>query len=517
MAEGKDAPRKPTIRSRLMLLVIACIVPGALIEATLIVHDYRAARARQTEDALITSRALTSAVDRELAGVVGALQALATSPFLLAPQNLGGFHQQADMTLQTLKAANIVLVDRAGRQLMNTLIPFGAPLPPDGSPPQLLRMFESGQPVVTDLFTGALLRRPVIAVGLPIRHGPKAYGLAAGLFPDRLAEILARQRLPEGWICSIFDSEGTTVARTHEMQRFLGRTGAPALMRRIAQVNEDIVETDTVEGIPVYAAFSKSSASAWTVAIGIPRSQLASARLGPLWLVAVATFFLLAAGIGVAALISARIADDIRALIGPARALGSSAPVAIESLGLQEADEVARALEQASANLRSAQHRATHDPLTGLANRALLEEIAVQQLALCERNRSTLTLIYVDLDGFKGVNDAHGHLAGDDVLRTVAARLKSGIRASDVASRLGGDEFAALLIDTRREHAIEVAKKLVERLAEPYPVGAQKVSLSASVGIALSVPGGGYAALVERADAAMYQAKTQGKRRYALA
>jgi diguanylate cyclase (GGDEF)-like protein len=256
----------------------------------------------------------------------------------------------------------------------------------------------------------------------------------------------------------------------------------------------------------------------WTVAIAIPSKDFTDELRHRLWwLVAVATV-LLSASLGLAWTIAGRIAGSIHALAAPALALGSGEAVTVAPLRLKEADEVGRALTNASATLRAAQHKASHDVLTGLANRALFNEILNRQLAICHRAHSGLSIFYVDIDGFKPVNDAHGHAVGDEVLRMVAARLKDALRESDVVARLGGDEFAGILIDTRLDDARAVATKVIEALSAPFSINSARIEISASVGIA------GYPesattgeALLVRADEAMYDAKVAGKRRYGVA
>ena len=126
---------------------------------------------------------------------------------------------------------------------------------------------------------------------------------------------------------------------------------------------------------------------------------------------------------------------------------------------------------------RALRHRATHDPLTGLANRELFHE----RLADALRDGEAAVL-YVDLDGFKPVNDRFGHAAGDEVLRIVARRLLASVRATDTVARLGGDEFALLLGEPgRAEH---VAERVQAAFARPLQVGGQPVVISASVGVA---------------------------------
>jgi len=155
-------------------------------------------------------------------------------------------------------------------------------------------------------------------------------------------------------------------------------------------------------------------------------------------------------------------------------------------------------------------HRAHHDPLTGLPNRALLDDRLAQALILAQRDAIPLSLLLLDLDGFKRVNDTLGHEAGDLLLQEVARRLQATLRASDTVARLGGDEFAVLLPGTDEEGAVVTANKILAALTMPIRVGAS-VEVGASVGVALRLVGSGdseqAAALLRRADAAMYRAK----------
>ena len=505
--------RIPTIRSRLALLVIACVVPASLMAVVLISYSYERERGRLVRDSIATARALTSAMDRDLAGVQSALYALATSPHL-ASNDFGAFHSQAKEVLPNLIANNIVLIDANGQHRINTLRSFGEPLP-SASSRQLARIFETGRPVITDLFPGPLIGRPVLAIGVPVRVENKiVYSLNAGIVPERLSSILTQQRLPPDWIAAIFDSTGAVVARTHEMNRFLGKKGSPALVKRMREVAEDSLENTTLEGIPVLTVFSRSAVSNWTVAIGIPLKDVTSELGRLLWWLILGLVILLVSSLAFAWVIGGRIARAVRGLCDPALALGLGEAVTVPSLHLKEADEVGRALMKASRMLKEAQHLAHHDALTGLANRLLFTEIVDHQLSICRRTGSTLAVLYVDIDGFKAVNDAHGHATGDQLLRAVAARLKSGIRSSDVTARLGGDEFAILLVLTGAEAAAMVARKLADRVSLPYPIDQLTIEISASIGVA-GYPDSGTNSeeLLRSADEAMYKAKSGRKRR----
>jgi diguanylate cyclase (GGDEF)-like protein len=491
------------------------MIPASLMVVVLITYEYQSEHARLVRDAISTARALTTAMDRELAGMQSALFTLATSPYL-SSNDLRAFHGQAKEVLPNLIAANIILVDANGQENINTRRSFGEPLPGEDRT-QIMRVFATDRPVISDLFLGPVARTPLLAIGVPVHRGNTiVYALIAGIVPERLSGILTQQRLPPGWIAAIFDSTGTTVSRTHEMHRFLGKKGSPALVKRMGEVTEDSIQVTTLEGIPVLTVFSRSAVSNWTVAIGIPTHDLTSELWRLLWRLVLGLVLVLLFSLALAWAIGNRIGRSVRALSGPALALGLGEAVTIPPLHLREADEVGQALVRASAMLKEAQHRGNHDALTGLANRALFDEIVDHQLAICARTGAPLAVLYVDLDGFKAVNDTHGHATGDALLCAVAARLRSAIRSSDLAARLGGDEFAVVLVDTGMDAAARAAGKLADGVSMPYTISRLTIGISASIGVA-AYPDSGTSseALLRSADQTMYRAKSDRKRRIA--
>jgi diguanylate cyclase (GGDEF)-like protein/PAS domain S-box-containing protein len=153
-------------------------------------------------------------------------------------------------------------------------------------------------------------------------------------------------------------------------------------------------------------------------------------------------------------------------------------------------------------------HRSLHDPLTGLANRVLLFDRIGHALARADRTSSPTCLFLLDLDGFKDVNDTHGHAAGDELLQQFAVRLSAGLRPGDTAARLGGDEFVVLCEDTSEEQADVIADRLRAAAAWPFDLPTGRVTIGASVGVSSSAdPADEPAELVRRADASMYAEK----------
>ena len=164
------------------------------------------------------------------------------------------------------------------------------------------------------------------------------------------------------------------------------------------------------------------------------------------------------------------------------------------------------------------QQQATHDMLTGLPNRRLLIDRLEQALAQGKRNSGHLAMLFIDLDGFKEINDRLGHTVGDEVLAIIGRRLKNLLRSADTAARLGGDEFGLVLSKIiGRQDAELVAKKVLETISAPLVVRGESCHIGASIGISLYPEHGASAdELISRADAAMYTVKHCGKASFAF-
>jgi diguanylate cyclase (GGDEF)-like protein len=174
------------------------------------------------------------------------------------------------------------------------------------------------------------------------------------------------------------------------------------------------------------------------------------------------------------------------------------------------------AIERAHSEQQLA-HRALHDDLTGLPNRVLFLDRLTYSLAQSERQESRVGVFFLDLDGFKGVNDRLGHLAGDALLRVMAARLLGWVRPGDTVSRFGGDEFTVLVREVEgASQAAQIAGRLTEAVGAPIEIEREQISLTPSIGIAL---GGGREKpddLLDRADKAMYSAKRRPDTNYEI-
>jgi diguanylate cyclase (GGDEF)-like protein len=161
-------------------------------------------------------------------------------------------------------------------------------------------------------------------------------------------------------------------------------------------------------------------------------------------------------------------------------------------------------------------HTAEHDFLTGLPNRMLLNDRIGQAIAVAQRHRNKVAVMFMDLDNFKHINDSLGHHAGDKLLQSVARRLVACVRGEDTVSRQGGDEFVALLSEVRQpEDAAVIARKMLEAVAQTHAIDQHELRVTASIGVSIYPDDGADAeTIVKNADTAMYQAKENGRHCY---
>jgi diguanylate cyclase (GGDEF)-like protein len=185
-----------------------------------------------------------------------------------------------------------------------------------------------------------------------------------------------------------------------------------------------------------------------------------------------------------------------------------------------ENGQLAEAILAMSVEKEELERRAFYDPLTRIANRSLFIDTMTSSLSQLATTRRPIAVMFIDLDGFKEINDNFGHSVGDEVLSAVAARLRVQVRKLDLAARLGGDEFGMLLDGMRhKSDASVVAERIIETLRRPIPLGDALITIGASVGVAVvddPAEAPEPEELMRRADMAMYLAKRQGKNRFVV-
>ncbi len=341
-----------SLRAMLAALVLVCVVPTCFVAAYVAFDSYQRERASIEGDLLSTTRALMLAVDRDVASIQASIQVLA---ILQSKMNsdIAAFYEQSKDVVNAYPGSNIILSDRSGQQIINTLIPLGESLPKRGNIDAVNGVFDTGAPVISDFYIGSVRKKPVVSVDVPIfRGGDVIFDLAISFPLDRFNAILESQNLPKGLMGAIFDRQGIIMARTHNADKFVGQPGVPVLVERMKKYSEGVVDLETLDHIPSSVGFSRSPVSVWTVGISVPTAVLTQNLRHSLLLTGVNAGLLLLIGLGLAWGISQRIAFSVKALSAPAMAVGEGKPVTIPRLPLREAEEVAQALVRASDLLR---------------------------------------------------------------------------------------------------------------------------------------------------------------------
>ena len=265
-----------TIRSQLTRLVLSCVLPVWLVAGLLVHHAYSTKRNQVATNMSNTAQAMTMVVDRELASVRAALQALATSPSF-AKGDFAAVHRQATELLKSYPGADIIVADVTGQQRVNSYRAYGTPLPKRKNPETLRRIFESGTPVVSDLFFGAVTKRPMVGVDVPVfQDGKVVYDLAMTFPCDRLGSILSSLALPKGWFVSVLDGKRVLVARSSRPEQYVGKQATEALRLALIRSANGTTEHTNLEGTRVFTTYNQSALCDWTVVIGVPEAAVMS-------------------------------------------------------------------------------------------------------------------------------------------------------------------------------------------------------------------------------------------------
>jgi PAS domain S-box-containing protein len=324
------------------------MVPAFLMAALVLAYNYRQQQTELIGQSITSARTLTRLVDRELATAQVSLNVLAASPSLQTRDH-AAFQRQAQEVLKRGFINNVALIDPAGQQLVNTAIPYGQPLPMTGAMSQVQLVLRTGQPQVSGLLMGAVLKRPLVSVMVPVFSGQTVTHVMSGVIvPEHFAKLLDSHGLSEDRIAVIFDQAEAVVARSHERERYLGKAIAPGLSERLKQVAEGAFELTTLEGVQVLSSFSRSPVTGWGVAIGIPLNSLTQDLREAMAMLLAVMLLLLGLGVLGSWWMGGRIARAVRALQEPARELGRGERIEVAPLGIQEVNEVGEELTRAS-------------------------------------------------------------------------------------------------------------------------------------------------------------------------
>ena len=303
--------------------------------------------------AVVLAKERTAALDRELEGLIGALQALATSP-LIDSGDMLGFRKQVTSVLR-FRGSAIILRDKTGQQFLNTFLNPGEPLPISTDPVLLeasAKVFETKAPVTSNLYVGAVTKQPFLMAAVPvIKNGDIPYVLAIAISPAILSLSLL-QDAPEGWIGAIIDRNMHVIARTMDQERFIGQLASDALRRNMTGESGSFHGALSMDGAPVFIAYQKSVLSGWTVYFSV-FEHILDAPLRDLW----RTLFLMGVFATTFSLLGAflygrMLRQSLSMIATAARRVGQDDFTPAGSTYVLEMDEVGSLLTQADADLK---------------------------------------------------------------------------------------------------------------------------------------------------------------------
>ncbi len=500
-------PPRIGFRSWLVLLALLAAVPMTLFSVLtlLIVME----RQREAENVALTHRAeaVAGTLDRHLAARASLLAAIAHGDAARQGDIQGLYAHAARLAPYEAGLEAIALIDRTGAILFSTQYPYGETLPDSHDSAGVRRIIETGQAMVSGPFVGALSPQPLVALGVPVFvAGRPRYALRAMTPVSELKALLEQQRLPRDWFVSVMAGETVIASRDAA-----GEDGAPGRVEAVTADEGGADPDDAAAFPPLVLTRAAVGDWGWTVVVAVPEEAFVRPLRQMLGRFGVGGLLCLLFGLAASLWLARRLDRDVNALAVASAALATGERPYDEGVIIREMGEVRACLLAA----RDREEQALTDPLTGLPARARFKELA-EKLESRARNDPGLGLavLFVDLDGFKRVNDVHGHEQGDRVLAETARVLRRNIRETDVAGRIGGDEFVVCLVapvGQVREAAEALAGRLVPGVA------AIGYGLGCSLGVSVCrtcTPS--LKRALELADAAMYEAKRLGKNRYVL-
>ncbi|HEX6862143.1 MAG TPA: sensor histidine kinase [Thermoanaerobaculia bacterium] len=342
--------------------MVGTLLPVVVFGAVVVHQLSRSERAVAERRLVQSARDLALGIDREMSSTIRTLSALAASE-RLERGDLEGFRAEARRVAGTQPSwLNVTLLLPDGRQVMNTERPWRSPLPSTSEPSSLRQTVETRRPAVGDLARGAD-GALAFRVRVPVLHsGELRYVLTASITPQMLAGFVGQPSSQDEWTRTVVDRKGIVVARTRHPERFVGKPGTPSFMRIIKEAREGLRPSTTLDGQPVYTAFSHASLSGWTAIIAVPRGVVEGPARRTMTAVAGAGLaLLLVSSIG-AFLLSRRVSRAIASAASAASTLAHGGRPRVEPSRIAEVASLAGALER-SADLLAQRERERNENL----------------------------------------------------------------------------------------------------------------------------------------------------------
>jgi signal transduction histidine kinase len=344
------------IRTRLLILILAILVPTFSAATLAVGYVYLEERRAQENSVKEAVRAFALLVDNELETREGLLRALASSPSL-ARGDLPEFYRHAKLLAPT-PDTTIILYDLDGRQLANTRVPLGSPLPTRrvSNIGELMTRYGADRTLISDMFKAPLGGQYDFVVQVPVRiDGRIVYFLSMGVNASSLQSLMAQQRFPAEWVAAIIDRKGRIVARSRDAEQARGRSVSPLALRNFAAAGEGVFASRNLSGVPVQAFYSTVPDSQWRVSVSIPQSELQRVPLHAAAFLAGIMALLLVLAVVLARRFGKRAIGPIEYLGNSAEDLGHGREVVYVPQQIVEIDAVVHRMAEASRQIRRAQ------------------------------------------------------------------------------------------------------------------------------------------------------------------
>jgi signal transduction histidine kinase len=346
IATASPPSRTAALRARLVMLVLAVLIPALLAAGLLLINAYRQERASLSRQMGETARALALVVDRQIGQDRVLLAALAASPSLKRG-DWDAFDAQAREA--TRSTGNWVAVATHGVQVVNTHVPRGSPLPQSTNGGITWSRRPGQATKVSNLFYSRLSHTPILALELEL---PRPDGTLMELAVLRDASSFDRiwrdQNYPQRWLGSIVDARGVIVARNQNAKVRVGTLASPSMVHRLATIPSGVTETVTLEGVKSVTAWAHAPDFGWRVVVAVPKAEIAAVAQRSLTWAAVLGLAFLTVGVLLAVVAARRLVRPVEALAASAQAWGEGAPAEMQPSGVREIDALADSLAKAS-------------------------------------------------------------------------------------------------------------------------------------------------------------------------
>jgi len=339
-----------------VLLTVSLLIPAVLSMGFLLAGADRESRGQLYQQLVTTARALSGAVDRQAAVGVSVAETLATDQALING-DWAAFHARA-LRVTARRPGWIVVSDIGGQQILNTLKPYGAPLPRSPRASELTSALLAGRSKISDLREGKVAGKPVITVATPIMVKGQLYILSYVVESASFTSVFRQQRVPDRWVATLLDNNRHVIARSRLNEKFTGAMASKDMTRNLAHSTEGVSKSTSLEGVPTMVAYTRSPQTGWTLVVAVPREELATTVNRSVMMASGVFLVLLALGIALSLVYARRINAEMRRLVSDAAAIGrgETLPLA-DPGGLEEIAAVHAALREASQELKAREER----------------------------------------------------------------------------------------------------------------------------------------------------------------